>query len=381
MTTSSLARFGYDKSAIAQIIDGSVAINAIELMLDILNKFPTEPNLLRIYADLCLKNKMHDAAARAYDKAVKLFIDKGKMLPALVSKISQWQIVMPSDQQVYRFLSKLKSSSDKEPPLNQFFSKLSIQELQAVSSLFEKIRLPAGEVVKKVGDREDHLFFIVSGQLKDSIYLALQNKRKVFRKPTLILADNDFFGSIYPFDKAQRSQSYIETLDPVELVAISKEKLMRICCKYPNIELGVIELLKMRSFSGSEESLDEVRKETRHKSNLRLTLEIYPKNSTDRVINLQSDSTEISVGGMSLVIDPIAAGKSFDISALYQTISNAKIRIDVLIGMLSLKVSGRIVWRREVIHNGIKTLAMGMQFDKMSPRIRGLIFALLNSLD
>ncbi|NIV99306.1 cyclic nucleotide-binding domain-containing protein, partial [Candidatus Saccharibacteria bacterium] len=80
--------------------------------------------------------------------------------------------------------------------------------------------MPAGKVVKEIGDPEDHLFFIVSGRLKDSIYLTLQNERKVFRKPTLTLSENDYFGDIYPFNKEQRSQSYIETLEPVELVKI-----------------------------------------------------------------------------------------------------------------------------------------------------------------
>jgi CRP-like cAMP-binding protein len=113
--------------------------------------------------------------------------------------------------------------------------------------LFESVRLPAGETFKEIGDSEDNLFFIVSGQLEDSMYLTLQNQGKVFRKPTLILSKNDYFGEIYPFDKEQQSQSYVETLQPTELVSISKEKLIKICRKYPNIELAIIDLLKIRS--------------------------------------------------------------------------------------------------------------------------------------
>jgi hypothetical protein len=48
---------------------------------------------------------------------------------------------------------------------------------------------------------------------------------------------------------------------------------------------------------------------------------------------------------------------------------------------LLLKMSGKIAWRREAVHNGAKVLAIGMQFDEMSPKIRGLLFALFNSLD
>jgi len=46
-----------------------------------------------------------------------------------------------------------------------------------------------------------------------------------------------------------------------------------------------------------------------------------------------------------------------------------------------LKISGKIVWRRMVVHTGTKTLAVGMQFDEMTPKIRGLLFALFNGLD
>jgi CRP-like cAMP-binding protein len=381
MRKSSLHQFKIDRNTIEHIIDGSIVINSIDLMLDILKKFPAEPNLVRIYADLLLRNKMLEAAAKAYNRATFLFLNDSKMLPAIVAKISQWHIEMPSDQHVKSFLSELNSNQNRELPIGHFFSKLSIHELKALCSLFENIRLPAGHVVKEIGDAEEHLFFIVSGRLKDSIYLTLQNQRKVFRKPTLTLSENDFFGDIYPFNKEQRSQSYIETLEPVELVRIPKEKLMRICRKYPNIELGIIALLSIRSISDKEASADEIRKETRHKFTLRLELEIYPEHAPDQAIYFEGDSEDISIGGMSINVDPTQIREPLTVSDLDKTISNSRINVSVITQTLLLKISGKIVWRREVVHSGTKTLAVGMQFDEMSPKIRGLLFALFNSLD
>ena len=378
---SSLHQFKIDRNTIEHIIDGSIVINSIDLMLDILKKFPAEPDLVRIYADLLLRNKMHEAAARAYNRATILFLNAGKMLPAIVAKISQWHIEMPSDQHVKSFLSELDSNQNRELPIGHFFSKLSIHELKALCSLFENVRLPGGHVVKEIGDTEDHLFFIVSGRLKDSIYLTLQNQRKVFRKPTLTLSENDFFGDIYPFNKEQRSQSYIETLEPVELVKIPKEKLMRICRKYPNIELGIIALLSVRSISDKEASVDKIRKETHQKFTLRLELEIYPEHAPDQAIYFEGDSEDISIGGMSINIDPTQIREPLTVSGLDRTISNSRINVSVITQTLLLKISGKIVWGREVVHNGAKTLAVGMQFDEMSPKIRGLLFALFNSLD
>ena len=378
---SSPQHFKIDRNTVEHIIDGSIVINSIDLMLDILKKFPTEPHLVRIYADLILKYKMHEAAARAYNRAAILFLNSGKMLPAIVAKISQWHIEMPSDQHVKSFLAELDNNDNRALPIGHFFSKLSIHELKALCSLFENVRLPAGRVVKEIGDPEDHLFFIVSGRLKDSIYLKLQNERKVFRKPTLTLSENDYFGDIYPFNKEQRSQSYIETLEPVELVKIPKEKLMRICRKYPNIELGIIDLLSTRSIADNEVPVDEIRKETRHKFTLRLELEIYPEDAPDQAIYLEGDSEDISIGGMSINIEPTNIREPQTISSLEKTISNCRINVSVLTQTLLLKISGTIAWHREVVHNGAKTLALGMQFDEMSPKVRGLLFALFNSLD
>jgi len=378
---SSTSQLKFDKNTVEHIIDGAIVINSVELMLNILKKFPAEPNLVRIYADLLLKNKMPEAAVKAYNRAAKLYLDSGKILPAIVSKISQWHIEMPSDQHVQTFLTELNRNNNETLPLGHFFSKLSIQELKALCSLFENIRVPSGHVVKQIGDTEDHLFFIVSGQLKDSIYLTLQNQGKVFRKPTLVLAENDFFGDIYPFNKEHRSQSYIETLEPVELVRIPKEKLMRICRKYPNIELGIIDLLSIRSLTNSDESSDMIRQQTRHKFILSLQLEVYPEHSPDQAIHLEGESEDISIGGMSIIIDSTSVGDSTPISDLDKTIPNAKINVSVVTHTLLLKISGKIVWSREIVQNGAKTSAIGMQFDEMSPKIRGLLFALFNSLD
>jgi CRP-like cAMP-binding protein len=370
-----------DRSTVEHIIDGSIVINSVELMLEILKKFPAKPDLVRIYADLLQKNRMPEAAAKGYGRSAKLYLESGKILPAIVSKISQWQVEMPSDQNVQSFLAELNSSDNETLPLGHFFSKLSIHELKAFCSLFENMRLPSGHIVKQIGDPEENLFFIVSGRLKDSIYLTLQNQRKVYRKPTMILAENDFFGDIYPFNKEHRSLSYVEALEPVELVRIPKEKLMRICRKYPNIELGIIDLLSIRSLDDSAEPSDEIRRETRYKFSLRLQLEIYPEHSPDPVIQLEGDSEDISIGGMSIILDSNAAADSTAASSLDKAIPSARINVSVLTHTLLLKISGRIIWRHKVVRAGVKTLAIGMRFEEMSPKIRGLLFALFNSLD
>jgi hypothetical protein len=84
---------------------------------------------------------------------------------------------------------------------------------------------------------------------------------------------------------------------------------------------------------------------------------------------------------MSIIIDSTSVGDSTPISDLDKTIPNAKINVSVVTHTLLLKISGKIVWSREIVQNGTKTSAIGMQFDEMSPKIRGLLFALFSSLD
>jgi c-di-GMP-binding flagellar brake protein YcgR len=112
-----------------------------------------------------------------------------------------------------------------------------------------------------------------------------------------------------------------------------------------------------------------------------LELEIYPEHSPDEAIYLEGASEDISIGGMSIVVDSSKLSEPWNIASLHERATNAKIYVSVVTHTLLLKISGKIAWRREVVHSGAKALAFGMQFDEMSPKVRGLLFALFNSLD
>jgi hypothetical protein len=84
---------------------------------------------------------------------------------------------------------------------------------------------------------------------------------------------------------------------------------------------------------------------------------------------------------MSINIDAAKLTEPWNVSSLHESTANAKITVSVVTHTLVLKISGKIAWRREIVHGGAKALAIGMQFDEMSPKVRGLLFALFNSLD
>jgi len=46
---------------------------------------------------------------------------------------------------------------------------------------------------------------------------------------------------------------------------------------------------------------------------------------------------------------------------------------------IELKISGKIAWTHEVVFQGEKTLALGIQFQDLSPKLRGILFVFAES--
>ena len=216
-------------SIAAQIVDGTIQIESIEEFDNILKLFPDDPELQRVYSDLLLKRNMPEAAAQSYAKAAKLFIDSGLMVQAIVAKSLQWKISQPADLNEARyFFSVLKKGNYQQTPVNSFFNTISYPAMLAILYNLVKVRLPAGTIVKKNGEGEKDLFFVVSGALRETIFQPVESGKDVlYKKVNLNLAESDFFGNVYPFDEEKLSQSYIEAITQVELVKISKAHLTK----------------------------------------------------------------------------------------------------------------------------------------------------------
>jgi len=366
------------KSIPEHITDGSIVIDSIEAFGSILKQFPNNPELLKKYADLLFRQDLLDMAAKSYGQAAELFVESGRMLQAFVSKKLQWLIKPPSNQDVNNFIRDLKQKKFSPTPLKVFFDKLSAKEILAVISGFVRVRLFAGKVLRKVGDLESDLYFIVSGTLKDSVYASLETKEKVLRKPNIYLSQNDFFGEIYPFKKDKISESNIETVTQVELVKLSKQKLMKLCRKYPDIEVAIIDLFKIRSRPGEQREPQLVRKAERYQLPIKMNLEIASKDPKYPPFVIEGFSSDISIGGICVVLN----GRSKHISYLLTAFPEAaeKIRISFPGETMELKVLGNVVWNHPIHFNGKKTLALGIRFKEDSPKLRGMLFMFANSL-
>ena len=351
------------------IVDGSLSIESVKEFRSILRIFPNDPALHRIYADLLARKKSTTAAMASYRKAATLFIESGMMMQAIVCKILEWRLEPPTRQKARRFYQALNGGQYHEMPLNVFFHGLSFSEFAAIITRLKRVRLPAGKLILKNGAQERFLYFIAAGNLQATTVHPLEKGRKQPEKSKTYLTENDFFGDIYPFDSDNLSQSYFETTTVTELIKISRSALKRICKKFPNIELGIIDLLKARSDGDDEAILRKVRQAERRALPTKIDMQIYPGKSGDHPIILDGYTRDVSIGGMCIVIDPGYA----HVPSMYQDIKNSRIQISLASEAMTIGVSGKIVWSKDVEIDGQKSVAPGIQYHNMTPKLSGLM--------
>jgi CRP-like cAMP-binding protein len=351
------------------IVDGSLTIDSVREFRSILRIFPNDPALHRQYADLLARKKSLQVARASYRKAATLYIESGMMLQAVVCKILEWHLKPPTPLKVRRFYQTLNGGKYHETLLNVFFNRLSFPEFAAFINQLKRVRVKAGKTIKKIGAQEKFLYFIAAGNVMATTLHPLADGQKEAEKSIVYLTENDFFGDIYPFESDKISQSYLETTTGTELIKISQTALKRICRKFPNIELGIIDLLKARSNIDNEEILRKVRQTDRRLLPIKIDLQIFPGKSGHHPIVLEGYSRDVSIGGMCIVLD---AGYEH-VPSMYQDIKNARVQISMASEAMTISVSGKIVWSKEVVSEGQKSIALGIQYQNMTPKLSGLM--------
>jgi CRP-like cAMP-binding protein len=360
-----------------QIIEGSISIKSIAEFKSILKIFPNDAALQKAYSDLLLKKNRPDEAAQSYNRAAQLFIDAGKILQAIDSKLLHWNIKPPSPKEAQLFYSALHAGTYYETPLKAFFKRLSYREMVSFITKLVRVKVNPGNIVKKTGDPEKNLFFVVSGSLKETAFLPVRQKDDtLYRKQSSFLNESHFFGDIYPFKDQVASKSYIEATLPTELVRITKSNLMKICKEFPNIERSLIDLYKVRKGSDNGDSHPQVRKLGRHQLPLKINLHIFTDASQKEPLILDGYSRDLSIGGLCVILD----GKYNSISSIYKNVQTAKIEMSLPKQELAIKVSGDIVWSREFTWKKRKIVALGFQFTEMAPKFRGLFFMMADGI-
>ena len=322
---------------------------------------------------------MPAVAAQWFGKAARLFIDAGMMLQAIVSKSLQWKINPPSDSnEIRQFFSEIKNAAYNQAPVNDFFHKLKYQALIAILFPLVKIRLPAGRIVKKAGDEENHLYFIVSGALRATSYQPVEaNGDTVYKKSAIHLAENDFFGAVYPFEDKQLSKSYVESITQTELIKIPKINLMKVCVKHPQVEDLLIGLFGSQSGIEEKEDLPIDRIGARQEIPLKVHLQIHPQSNKEQPLSVSGYSKDISIGGMCVVLN----SEYRSIPSFEDCVKGARVQVTLPAEELSMNVKGAVIWSRRINTEEEATVALGMRFQEMSPKARGMLLGFANNLE
>ena len=362
-------RIDKQNSIVNRIVDGSVKIDSVAEFENLLKAFPKDPWLHRAFADLLKREKSFYVAADSYGTSAELFIEADMTLQSIVSKIHEWRIFKPSYQEGEAFYSALNKSKSKETGIPRFFIKMTHPEIIAFMKELMPRHFPPGSIMKKFGDEENNLYFVVSGALEETIYHRIEKGGRVQKETTKNLVENDFFGEIYPFEEENVSRSAIETITRIEFAKISKSSLMTICRKYPNVQPLVEGLYKSRSESDEKGLLRTVRKRVRHQLPTQVNLKIFPNESDKAPLDVDGFTEDISLDGARVVLS-----EDFE-SGYLDTLAgkNVKIQIYLPAAFGSLSILGRTAWSKSVSLPRKTTAIVGIQFRDMTDTDRRLL--------
>ena len=357
------------RSLARHIIEGRIKIDDVAEFERMLQVIPDYPALHAAFGDLLVKKGQKEKAAAAYDKAAGLYKETDLMLAAILAKIMEWRLIKPSHQSAREFFTKLGERSFPASPLRTFFNSLSYAEMVALTNRMARVILPTGQIIKKIGDVENALYLIASGAVRETIYKPKQTGQEEQQKFSIYLTVNDVFGDVYPFEEQKLSQSYIETVSGIELARLSKGRLIEVCRKYPNVARSLIVLFKTSLKSAREDPERGIRRANRQPLPFKMDLEILADGLADTPMVLKGYSRDISIGGVCVVVD----SKHADVTGKLESLDNAEVQVCFPSDSMKLNVLGNIVWNRKVYFEGKNTLALGVQFKDMSPRMSGML--------
>ena len=357
------------RSVARHIIDGTITIDDTAEFEQMLQIMPDNPALHAAYGDLLLKIGEKQKAAQNFAKAASLYQKSDRMLSAILAKIMEWRIAAPSHQDAREYFSALNQGSFPASPLKTFFSNLAYAELVAFTNRLARVSLPTGKVIKKIGDVEDALFIIASGAVRETFNKPQREGPEAPEEYFIYLTVNDIFGDVFPLEEKKQSQSSVETISGVELARLSKGRLYEVCSKYPNVAQSLMVLFKTSQKSAREDPDRGIRRANRHPLPIKMDLEVFPEGSDDSPLVLQGYSRDISVGGVCVVVDT----KYGSITRMLQSLTNSDVQVGFPAESMKLNVAGNIVWSRKVSYEGENTLALGVQFKDMSPRMSGML--------
>jgi hypothetical protein len=368
------------KAMIEHILEDPAANGSVEAFGSVINEFPKDPELLKLFADFLAAKGKGAPAAQHYSVASEIFLGTGRLLHAAVAKILEWRIDRPSRKTLLRFLSAVSVHPHDESPVNRFLQSLWPAELKALFLQFSCNRFPSGKTIRNIGEPETHLWFVLAGELEESYDQLTGNKprfddQRLQQRPSRRLRQNHVFGDVFPFTEVCISQSVIETTTGAEVLAIPRPRLIQVCRKFPKVELGILKLLQICSEIGTDSPSSKARRGERYAMQVNMTVEIHPAGAPGPAVVLNGSARDLSASGVSFIPETDGAGAPAKRASVGNDLDRQRVRVTISSEALSMSIPGQIVRTRELMANGSRTLCLGIQFDEVSPRVRGAFLA------
>ena len=364
-----------DKSAISKIeglTKGSITINKTEEYKKLLTEYPNNPYVNRLFADFLKEEKSFANAIKIYQKAYELFMVEGETLHAIATLFELWEIVKPVPYDFRSLHSHLRRKKSHNSIVFEFFAKMSYKELRSTLSYLKKIGGKANEIVKEQGDPEEALFFVISGELVKS-----QTDPESDRHPVVqFLKANDLFGDDLPCAVKSPMPYQVEAASNAELLKITKEDFLNLCEEHPELKHSFTKLIKYPLIPDAKKSDKFSRNTPRRHLTISLDLDILDSEVGQHPISVKGSTRDISLGGVCIIIDP----KYLDIPLEDIIDRKTKLRFGLPNESLAVSITGRIAWCKKTKINEHQTYALGVEFNKISPQLSGLMIIFVNTL-
>ena len=105
-------------------------------------------------------------------------------------------------------------------------------------------------------------------------------------------------------------------------------------------------------------------------------MDILDREPGKHPISVKCYTSDISLGGVCVVVDP--RYRDLPIEDLVNR--KTKLRISLPDESISLTILSRLAWYKETEMDGEDTYAIGIQFNEMPPRLRGLLIVIANAV-
>ena len=363
-----MTRQRLDPQIVDQIAEGSLVVDNAADFKKLIEAFPDRPEVHRAHADFLFRKKKFFEAGLAFRKAAAMFLETGHTLQAIAANLNKWEIVKPLSRELRSLYLAIKKRDSHFNAVAECCGKMSYPEMHAILKAARLRQLAAGEVFLRPGDPDERLCFVVSGRVE----IVPEEEGKEHR----ICEANDFFGGAYPFDRKEPFAATCKAIFPTELIIIERVDLMTICGEHPDVETGLCNLLADTEMPPEEKPALYHRKTSRQNLKITLGVEIYPAEPGRSPYVFKGYTSDISLGGVCLVIDP----KYRDLPAGELLGRIAKLRISLPDESVGLNIFGTLAWNKETELDGESTTVLGIKFNEMPPRLRGLLIVFANTI-